>query len=276
MAVERVGVNGAGDVRDIGRGHVHPGPGKPVFQRSHGTSGFTGFLGEGRSRALTEDVIVILHFEIVHDVMGHDIGPFPQKDDIIPVTGIWVRPDWVNDDRAIQAHCFLHVGMAVIPVGTALMQPEAIGEGFAGRDSCKAETGYAVHIRWDTNAVPVDGCCFIQRIPNVQSDRLALFPAQDGAGDTASYAGRMHGLSIQRDMRSADLQVPCIGRHCGQAAGRRATFCFGLLRQGAQAGPGAKTCDEATTRQAACEAGKTVHMLKTGKRCRKTVASSDP
>src|SRR6266700_3071750 len=52
-----------------------------------------------------------------------------------------------NNDRSIYSGLFLECGMAVVPVGAALMHREAVDEGLAGRDAGKAQSRHAVHRR---------------------------------------------------------------------------------------------------------------------------------
>lgn len=90
--------------------------------------------------------------------------------------------------------------MTVIPIRTALLDFEAIGEGLARRDSGKAQARHAVHVARDHEAVPVDRAGLGQAIRDVDHHVLAFVEAQkrpwnqavNGHG-RAFAAGEVHG-----------------------------------------------------------------------------------
>ncbi len=45
----------------------------------------------------------------------------------------------------------------MVPVGAALIDIELVGKGLAWSDAIKAQSGHAVHLRGQNDAVPVDG-----------------------------------------------------------------------------------------------------------------------
>ena len=68
-------------------------------------------------------------------VSGALVAPVGQQHDIVAIEGLRVAAAGLDDDRAVKARLLLKRRMAVIPVGAALMDREAVGEGLAGRDA---------------------------------------------------------------------------------------------------------------------------------------------
>ncbi len=210
MAIQQVGVDDARDIGNIGRGHAHARPLQPVLQRRADTARRTRLTRQGRQRALAENVVIILHLEVTDHVHGRHVGPFGQDDDIIPRACIRVRTAWVDDDGTVQPLRFLHAGMAVVPVGSALLDGKAVGEGLTGRDAGKAQPRHAIHIGGQADAMPVDGGVLVpQRVGDVQGHGIPLPPAQDGAGYIPPDTGSVQDLAVEFDTLAADTQVPC-------------------------------------------------------------------
>jgi hypothetical protein len=72
--------------------------------------------------------------------------------------------------------------VAVKPIGPALLNREAIGEGRAGVDPTKADSGDAIHFWWDQQAVPMNGCDFPQAVRDTKGRLLTFFEANEGSG----------------------------------------------------------------------------------------------
>ena len=96
-------------------------------------------------------------FKIGKDPLGRGITPVRQHDDIIAIVTERLRLFRFDDQRAVQSGLFLKAGVTVIPVGAALVDIELVGKGLARGDAVKAEPRYAVHLRGQNDAVPVDG-----------------------------------------------------------------------------------------------------------------------
>src|SRR3546814_5904937 len=86
--------------------------------------------------------------------------------------------------RPVKTGLLLETGMAVVPVGAALHDVEAVMVGLAAVDAVEAQPGHAVHVRRQQDAVPVDRRLVAmdgtggQGIADPQVDGRALAPAQ--------------------------------------------------------------------------------------------------
>src|SRR3546814_6967674 len=85
--------------------------------------------------------------------------------------------------RPVKTGLLLETGMAVVPVGAALHDVDAVMVGLAAVDAVEAQTGHAVHVRRQQDAVPVDRRLVAmdgtggQGLADAQVDGRALPPA---------------------------------------------------------------------------------------------------
>ncbi len=131
--------------------------------------------------ALIEIVVVAELLQLGIDHRGVFIGPVRQHDHVVTVIGERFRLDGIHDDGTVQPGLLLKAGMAVIPVGSALHQLEAV---FMSGSRCDARktvgyVGYTVHAAGQYDAMPVYGTAFGQVVLHPQGDSVAFLPAQD-------------------------------------------------------------------------------------------------
>src|SRR5215472_8311507 len=206
MAVDEIRIGGAADIEDVGRAHAHPAPFETVGDRV-GKALALRIVNEGAERSLTVVVVVALEFEIADDSVGALAGPVRQHHDIIAIETLGVAAFGLDDDRAVNARLFLEAGMAVVPVGTTLTHGEAVDEGFARRDTGKAEAGHAIHRRGRAHAVPVDRRRFAEAIGDGKGHGIAFAPAQDRSRDLAVNAGRRDRPAGDVDRHGSDFEL---------------------------------------------------------------------
>ena len=187
-AVHQVGVGIGGNVGQIRRAHAHPVPHAPLFPGPGKAQG-RGVAEEVADRELVEVVVVALLLEFGEHVEGILVGPVGELHHVVPIGADPVPFGRIDDDGAIHAGLFLEAGMGVIPVGAGLPDLEAIDEGLAGRDAGKAHAGNAIHFIGQDDAVPVNRGGHGQAVGDAEGDRVALAPAQDGAGNAAVDGG---------------------------------------------------------------------------------------
>src|SRR3546814_1300488 len=92
---------------------------------------------------------------------------------------------------AVGAVLLLHAGVAVEPVGAALHDREAVGEGLAGRDAGETDPRHAVLRGRHDQAVPVDRGRLVQLVGDGDRHLLTLLEPQ----------GRPRGLAVVGDRR---------------------------------------------------------------------------
>src|SRR5205085_5057282 len=129
--------------------------------------------------ALAEIVIVALELEVADNGLRTLIAPVGQQHDVIVIEALDVAGLRFDDDRAVNTGLFLKPGMAVIPVGAALMDGEAVQIGLPRRDTGKTQARYAIHRRGRADAVPMDRARLRQAVGHRKRYRIALAPAQD-------------------------------------------------------------------------------------------------
>ena len=141
-----------------------------------------GVAEEVEDRRLVVVVIVALRLEFAENPHRRFVGPVREQQHMVAVGVNGLRAGRVDDDRAVHAGEFLKAGMGMIPVGAALLNLEAIGEGFARRDTVEADARNAVHLKWQNDAVPVDGSGFTQRVGDPDRNRFSFAPTQGRPG----------------------------------------------------------------------------------------------
>src|SRR5690606_37088669 len=100
---------------------------------------------EVEHRALLKIVVVALLLQLGENALRRLEAPVRQQYHVLSVIMHRVGILRIYDDRSVMAELFLKVGMAVVPVGAALADWEAVGEGFARGDARKTDAGHAVH-----------------------------------------------------------------------------------------------------------------------------------
>ncbi|MPM97902.1 hypothetical protein SDC9_145082 [bioreactor metagenome] len=94
----------------------------------------------------------------------------------VGANGFWAGR--VDDDRSIHACELLHAGVRVVPIGAALLDLEAIGEGLTGGNPVEADAWHTIHLIRKNDAVPVDGGGFAKLIGHSDRDGFTFAPTQ--------------------------------------------------------------------------------------------------
>src|SRR3546814_18413366 len=85
---------------------------------------------------------------------------------------------WLDHDRAVGAVLLLHAGVAVEPVGAALHDREAVGEGLAARDAGETDPRQSVWRRRHDEAVPEDRGPLVPFVRDCDTHLLTLLYPQ--------------------------------------------------------------------------------------------------
>ena len=126
LAVDEESV--ARHVRKISRVHAHLAPLHAITDRGAKTV-TTGVAEEVEKRALMEIVVAGIGLEIAQDlvwILAREVG---EDDEIIALGPDDIASLGLDDDRAVETTLFLGARMGVVPIGAALADREAVGEG---------------------------------------------------------------------------------------------------------------------------------------------------
>ncbi len=154
LAVEQVGVGRAADVGEIGGRHVHLRPGPAVAEGL--APALVGDIVDEIADGATALVVVVgLLLQLGQHARRALVGPVGEKHHIVSLVGERLRLLGIDDQRAVDAELLLEARVAVIPVGPALLDLEAVLVHAVRRDAGEAEAGHAVHVGRQQDAVPV-------------------------------------------------------------------------------------------------------------------------
>jgi hypothetical protein len=205
-AVHQIGVGRGRDIAVVGRVHPRAVPHPPPLERlaqAHGADILEEIAG-GRLRKI---IVAALLLEIEEDLQRRLVRPVAEHDAIVAIGRPRRRRLFrLDDDRSIESR-LLGERVSVIPVGSALADLEAIGEGLTRRDAGKADAGHAVHLRRHDDAVPMDARHLLEAVAHAQRDRVAFAQAQDRRGHAAVHGGRDTALAGEVDRQLGDLEV---------------------------------------------------------------------
>ena len=205
-AVDQVGVGEGSDVGQVGRAHPHPAPCLAVGQ-CRIPSVAARIAQEVADGALVQVVVVGLDAQFAHDRVRILVAPVGQQDDVIAVRGDRIGVARLDHDRTEQAARFLQAGMGVIPVGPGLAHVEAVHESLAGLDAVETETGHAIHVRGQQDAVPVQRRVLAQMVGDAQRHGVAFAPAQGRCGQGSVRSDRDGCAAGEIDRSRADGEV---------------------------------------------------------------------
>src|SRR5688572_18410512 len=82
--------------------------------------------------------------------------PVRQDEHMFAIIGNRIGSGRINDDRTVMAKLLLKPAVAVIPIGSRLLDGEFIGKAGAGPDAGETNARHTVHLEWDNEAVPVN------------------------------------------------------------------------------------------------------------------------
>ena len=230
-AIHQIGVGVGIDVGDVGGCHSHASPHAAVLE---------GLLQSVAARVAHEIhqralVVVVVLRHLLHAPVqcGRiQVGPVRQQHHVLAVVVVRRRIARVHDQGAVQAGLLLEQRVAVVPVGTRLLQLEAVLEGFARSDAVEAQARHAIHVRRQQDAVPMDGGHVAQAVADAHGDRIAFAPAQGGRGQTVVDGDCGPAAAGDVDRHRADAQGERGAGHlCGATAARRRAGGCGQARQ---------------------------------------------
>ncbi len=214
LAVEQVGVGRAADVGEIGGRHVHLRPGPAVAEGL--APALVGDIVDEIADGATALVVVVgLLLQLGQHARRALVGPVGEKHHIVSLVGERLRLLGIDDQRAVDAELLLEARVAVIPVGPALLDLEAVLVHAVRRDAGEAEAGHAVHVGRQQDAVPVDRGLLRQAVAHAQGHGVTLAPAQQRAGNAAidghggaPAAGEVdaHGVDGQVELAAAEYR----------------------------------------------------------------------
>ena len=225
-AVQEIGVGGGRHVAQIGRVHARLVPHRALRQSTAQPelAGIARKIAGGRLR----EIIIAAHLlQVQIDLKRSLVRPVAEHDRIVAVGRERRLALRFDDHRAVEAR-LLRQCMGMVPEGAALLHDEAVGKGFARRDSAKADPWHAIHVRRQDQAVPVDAGHLVQAV--LDPDRYSVAFAQpdqrpwhapvDGGGDA-----RFSGI-VDRDPADFEIELGTAQhgrrrhrRHCERMGG---------------------------------------------------------
>ena len=239
-AVHQVCVCGARHVGEIGRVHPHLAPHLAVAHRGAQAVG-SDVAPEIAHGPLMEVVVVGSLLQLREHALRTFVRPVGEHHDVLAVVRKGLRLQRVDDQRPVEASLLLKAGVAVIPVGPALPHLEPVKVCLARTDAFEAQAGNTVHVGGQQDAMPVNGCVFLQRVGDAQRHRVPLLPPQrrcrhgavDGKGDPRRPREVHRGLAdaqieiqpregrpgCRRYALGRGLRAPHAQRECGAADG---------------------------------------------------------
>ena len=219
LAVEQIAVGGGGHVGDVGRRHVHGRPGQPVA--GGGVPALVADIADEVAEGAPVLVVVVrLLLQMRQHVGRFLVGPVGEHQHIIALVLEGFRRNRINHQRAVQAGLLLEAGVAVIPVGAALLHLEAVFVQAIRRDAGEAEAGHAIHVARQQNSVPVDRGGLIQPVAHADGHGVAFAPAQQRGRQAAVDHRGFARLAGEVHRQAVDGEIELIaGQHAGLAVG---------------------------------------------------------
>ncbi len=111
---------------------------------------------------------------MVHHDFHRLQAPLRKHDDILPVILKRIWFDGVDDHRPIHPLQFLTAGVAVIPVGPALLDDETVVIGLSRLNTPEAHPRNSIHVRGQEDSVPVNRRVLHQLIRHADRDVLTV------------------------------------------------------------------------------------------------------
>ena len=208
VAVDQIRVSRAGHVEQVSRIHTHPVPlptlGDDLAQPLVRVSSL---LGEVREHRTLEVVVTLDLLELREDLLGVFDRPVREHDGVFDVVFDRVLGGGLDDQLAIMPELFLKSRVAVVPIRAALSELEFVGEGLTRRDSFKADSRHTIHVEWQEDAMPVDGCRFVEVVVHTNMRRLSFLHTDHRAREGAVVCDHLSSPSTDLAPFSADMKV---------------------------------------------------------------------
>ena len=135
------------------------------------------------------------------------IGPVGEHHHVVTLVLEGFGLERIDDQRPVDTQLFLKRRVAVVPVGAALFDAEAVLVHSIRCDASKTEAGHAVHVGWQQDAVPVDRRILRQAIVHSQRHGVAFTPAQQRTGNTPVDGHRGALAAAEVDPQRVNGQV---------------------------------------------------------------------
>ncbi len=178
LAVHEVGVCVATDVGKIRRAHLHLGPHLAVGNSS-GPSHLAHVINEVTDGAFVIVVIVRLLLQLCQDPIRILVGPVAQQHHVVTIVAERFGIFRIDHQGTINSGLFLEARMAVVPIGTILVDIKFVLVHAVRSDAMEAQARHTVHVGRQDNAVPVNGRILLQTIANPKGDCVSFPPAQN-------------------------------------------------------------------------------------------------
>jgi hypothetical protein len=125
---------------------------------------------------------------------------------MLAVIGDALRPDRIDDDRAVKAFLLLQTGMAVIPVGARLGDRELVDKGRARRNAGEGDSRHAVHRGGHQQPMPVYRAVLVEIVAHGQAQLLPPAKSKQWRGHGAIDADSMALPPVDRHHLPSDRQ----------------------------------------------------------------------
>ncbi|MNZ65412.1 hypothetical protein D3C78_836050 [compost metagenome] len=206
LAVHQVAVGHAADICQVRGAHLHFGPHRAVCHRGRPAVA-ADVLNEVAHGALVSVVVVGLFFQGVHQVFRGLVAPVAEHHHVVAVVLEGFRLAGVDHQRSIDPGLLLKARVAVVPVGTVLVQREAVFVEAVGGDALETQAWHAIHVGRQDDPVPMNRGVLLQPVTHANGHGVALAPAQQRAGNaTVDGHGGARGTG-EIDRCFADPQV---------------------------------------------------------------------
>src|ERR1700739_3224645 len=172
---------------------------------SRGAQAFISCVVDKRAgRTLVEVVIVALLFEVAVKRIWVCVRPVGQQHHVVAIVGDGFFAPRLNDESAEQANLLLTTVVTVIPIRPVLDYRNSIEKCFARCDACKTQPGHAIHLRRNTNTVPVNRGRLWEMICHGDRHCVSLAPLQCRTRQRSIYLDRLPASPCKVSLVSLD------------------------------------------------------------------------
>ena len=245
VAVGEVGIGRARHVEDVGWHHPHLSP-HPAF--------FTGQRIVVGERALLVVKVALALLQLRHDRVRMHRREFAEQHHVVGVGLHRIGPGRIDDDWSVVARLLLQARVAVPPVCARLTQRgHLVGEGLSGPDAGEAHAGHAIELERDKKAMPVDRTVLVERIGDVEVDRLAFLEPHEWTGNASVHGDPHSAATLHREGAAHDIKIDAVARNLVEALPDCRTGHVGTARPGRHRGrgPNQATCRQARSKETA-------------------------
>ncbi|MDT4809231.1 hypothetical protein FQZ97_421110 [compost metagenome] len=248
LAVHQVGVGIGTDIGEVGGAHLHLGPHLAVGNCGGPALG-ADVVDEVTDGALVLVVVVRLLLQLGQDARGVLIGPVAQHHHVVAVVAERLGLFRVDHQGAVDPDLLLQARVAVVPVGTVLVDLESVLVQAVGGDAMEAQAGHAIHVGRQDHAVPMDGGILPETIAHAQGDRITFAPTQNRSGQRTvdGHGGARRTGNVYRGLSDKQIEIGAT-QHVGLAGAGHGPDRRAPQPQAAQDTGGGQAFDEGSPR----------------------------